>query len=249
MRFRVEELAARAGVRVDTVRFYQARGLLPPPEREGRVAFYGEGHLARLRRIRSLLGQGFRLAQIQQLLEGGEGEAERPLLQALVREHVGSRTYTRSELAAEAGIPEVLIQAAQGAGLVEPLRLDGEERFSQADLDMARAGLAILNAGLPLQELLGLAMDHARAIQAVTERAIQLFDTHVRKAPERAGNEAAVSEAFRTLLPQVTRLVALHFQRTLVNRALQRLEESREDEALRAALLAVEASSLEVQWR
>jgi len=248
MRFRVEELAARAGVRVDTMRFYQSRGLLPPPEREGRVAFYGEGHLARLRRIRSLLGQGFRLAQIQQLLEGGE-EEEPPLLQALVREHVGSRTYTRRELAAEAGIPEVLIQAAQGAGLVEPLRLDGEERFSQADLDMARAGLAILNAGLPLQELLGLAMDHARAIQAVTERAIQLFDTHVRKAPERAGNEAAVSEAFRTLLPQVTRLVALHFQRTLVNRALQRLEESREDEALRAALLAVEASSLEVQWR
>ncbi|MDQ3981976.1 MAG: MerR family DNA-binding transcriptional regulator, partial [Actinomycetota bacterium] len=33
MRYRVDELAARAGVSVDTVRFYQARGLLPQPER------------------------------------------------------------------------------------------------------------------------------------------------------------------------------------------------------------------------
>ena len=42
MEFRVEELAARSGVRVDTLRFYQARGLLPAPERVGRVAVYGD---------------------------------------------------------------------------------------------------------------------------------------------------------------------------------------------------------------
>ena len=43
MEYRVEELAASAGVRVDTVRFYQGRGLLPAPRREGRVAFYQSG--------------------------------------------------------------------------------------------------------------------------------------------------------------------------------------------------------------
>ncbi len=54
MNYRVDQLAARAGVSVDTVRFYQSRGLLPPPRRAGRVVLYADAHLARLRRIRAL---------------------------------------------------------------------------------------------------------------------------------------------------------------------------------------------------
>ena len=46
MSIRVEELASRAGVSVDTVRFYQKQRLLPPPRREGRVAWYDDDHLA-----------------------------------------------------------------------------------------------------------------------------------------------------------------------------------------------------------
>ena len=53
MRYRVEQLAASCDVSVDTVRFYQSRGLLPQPEREGRVAWYGDDHAERIRRIRS----------------------------------------------------------------------------------------------------------------------------------------------------------------------------------------------------
>ena len=49
MEFRVEALASAAGVRVDTVRFYQTKGLIPKPMRRGRVAIYGETHLERLR--------------------------------------------------------------------------------------------------------------------------------------------------------------------------------------------------------
>jgi DNA-binding transcriptional MerR regulator len=154
MDYRVEEIAARAGVRVDTVRFYQFRGLLPRPRREGRVAYYDEAHLERLRRIRHLVGQGFTLAQIKRLLEGESEAEDRPLLAALVEEHVGERTFSRSQLAAEAGIPEELIGAAEASGLVQPLQIGGEERFSAADRDMARSALRILEAGFPLDELL-----------------------------------------------------------------------------------------------
>ncbi len=48
---RVEELARRADVSVDTIRFYQKRRLLPPPRRDGRIAWYGVGHVERLARI------------------------------------------------------------------------------------------------------------------------------------------------------------------------------------------------------
>jgi len=248
MEYRVEDLASAAGVRVDTVRFYQTRGLLPKPRRRGRVAIYDDQHLERLRRVRELVDRGFTLAQIQRVLDRpDESGAAEPLLEALVAQSVGQRSLTRSELAAEAGVPEALIRAAEAAQLVEPLVLDGEERFSESDLEMGRAALAILGAGFPLNDLLDLSVRHARHVREVTDAAIDLFDEHVRRAGAR---DAEITDAFRTLMPQVTRLVALHFQRTLVSRALERLAAGGEEERghLERAL-ADTARRLEVQWR
>jgi len=258
-KYRVEELATLARLGVDTIRFYQGRGLLPPPERRGRVALYGDAHLAALRRIRELSRAGFTLAQVRRLFAREDGprrgrHARRaakapvePLLAALVEEGVGARTLTRAELAAESGLPEALLAAAQAGGLLEPVRVDGEERFTEADLEMCRAGLAILGAGFPLHELLPLAVDHARGVQAIADRAIDLFDDHVRKRRESDGD--ATSQAFQRLLPQVARLVALHFQHTLTNRAMERLRASGDRDALEAALAATRSARLEVVWR
>ena len=80
MELRVAELAEAAGVGVDTVRFYQSRGLIPAPLRRGRFAIYSEQHLERLRRVRSLLDSGFSLAQIRQILESDlEKPSTRPM--------------------------------------------------------------------------------------------------------------------------------------------------------------------------
>ncbi|MGH8975229.1 MAG: MerR family transcriptional regulator, partial [Acidimicrobiia bacterium] len=49
---RVEELAGRSGVSVDTVRFYQKQRLLQAPERQGRVAWYTADHLERMERVK-----------------------------------------------------------------------------------------------------------------------------------------------------------------------------------------------------
>ena len=75
---RVEQLAARADVTVDTIRYYQSKGLLDPPRREGRVAWYGQRHLERLSRIRSLQGRGFTLATIARLVSGISTPPTRP---------------------------------------------------------------------------------------------------------------------------------------------------------------------------
>jgi len=260
MELRVEELAARGGVRVDTVRYYQSRGLLPPPRRQGRIALYGEDHLRRLCRIREFVSQGLTLALIGRVLDR-EDEArdpavaarrDGPLLDALRRERSGSRTFTRQELATRAGIPESLIAAAQAAGLVAPIQVGGKARFGEGDLEMANAALEILEGGFPLPELLRLAVDHATQVNEVADRAIELFDAHVRKAAEDDSQRAErVGQAFRALLPPVTRLVALHFQRTLVGRALARLEAQGEGGDLRDALASTEDTSLSVAvaWR
>ncbi|MCM2390008.1 MerR family transcriptional regulator [Streptomyces albipurpureus] len=75
----MEELAEKAGITVRTLRFYRERGLIPPPRRAGRVAWYGDRHLARLRTITALLERGHTLngiADLAKAFESGRDVAE-----------------------------------------------------------------------------------------------------------------------------------------------------------------------------
>ena len=60
-------LARQGGVGVETVRYYQRRGLMPTPRSDG-VRTYDEADLARLRFIRASQAAGFTLEQIGELL-------------------------------------------------------------------------------------------------------------------------------------------------------------------------------------
>src|SRR5438270_2357499 len=66
--FTVDELAARTGMTVRTLRFYASEGLLPPPQRRGRIAFYDGRHRMRLELIRTLQEHGYTLSAIQRVL-------------------------------------------------------------------------------------------------------------------------------------------------------------------------------------
>jgi DNA-binding transcriptional MerR regulator len=68
----VDELAHAAGTTTRTVRAYQTKGLIPPPRKIGRVAYYGAEHLARLQLIDRLLARGFLLSAIGDLLRASE---------------------------------------------------------------------------------------------------------------------------------------------------------------------------------
>lgn len=66
---RIGELARRAGVNVQTVRYYERRGLLHDPRRHADgYREYSEGTLDRLRFIRRAQELGFTLAEIAELL-------------------------------------------------------------------------------------------------------------------------------------------------------------------------------------
>ena len=64
----VDALASRAGVPVRTIREYQTEGLLPAPERRGRVGIYQLTHLRRLELIGRLQARGYSLAGIRDLV-------------------------------------------------------------------------------------------------------------------------------------------------------------------------------------
>ena len=58
--YRLQELASLSGVSARNIRAYRGRGLLDPPRREGRSAFYNDHHLSQLRTINELLRKGFK---------------------------------------------------------------------------------------------------------------------------------------------------------------------------------------------
>jgi DNA-binding transcriptional MerR regulator len=227
---RVEELARRAGVRVDTVRYYQSRGLLPVPRRSGRVALYGEDHLRCLERVRSLQGKGFTLATIARVLDGELDDADQALVGALAGEVLnsgGGELLDLDTLAERTGVPAGILRAVEGEGLLVPRRVGASEGYTEDDVAVARAGLVLLEWGLPLSELLDLARAHDQAMRSVAERAVDMFDKYVRSSGVGAEDEARARrlvQAFEALLPATATLVSHHFTRVLLSVALDHIE-------------------------
>ena len=70
----IGKLADAVGVGVETIRFYQRKGLLETPKRNGGIRRYGGDDLRRLRFIRQAQSAGFTLREIKELLELDESE-------------------------------------------------------------------------------------------------------------------------------------------------------------------------------
>ena len=73
--FSLGSFAASAGVSVETIRFYQRKGLLPTPSKPDRSSMrrYGHADLARVRFIKSAQRLGFSLSEVAHLLELEDG--------------------------------------------------------------------------------------------------------------------------------------------------------------------------------
>jgi MerR family transcriptional regulator, mercuric resistance operon regulatory protein len=82
---------------VETVRFYQRKGLLSTPTRDGGIRRYGSDDLRRLRFIRQAQAAGFTLEQIRELLALDEGE-DRARVRALASERVKALDVRIAEL-------------------------------------------------------------------------------------------------------------------------------------------------------
>jgi DNA-binding transcriptional MerR regulator len=151
--YRTEELARLAGITVRTLRFYRERKLLPPPRREGRIAWYDDHHLARLRTITALLERGHTLNGIAELAEAFDhGRGVGDLLGMEVPTEETPVRLTPEELAdhfAGEVTPENLA-AALDLGY---LGVDGEEivHISRRLLEVSSA---LVREGIPLGEVL-----------------------------------------------------------------------------------------------
>lgn len=85
---KIGDLARGGGVSVETIRFYQRRGLLSEPPRGAGARRYSEADLERLRSIRAAQTAGFTLDEIATLL--GLGHDDRAAARALAEARIAA---------------------------------------------------------------------------------------------------------------------------------------------------------------
>jgi DNA-binding transcriptional MerR regulator len=185
----IDELAREAGTTVRNVRVYQDRGLLPPPERRGRIGLYGPDHLRRLRLVLRMLGRGYPLAAIRELVEAWEGQRDLGSVLGLEEaitapyQAEGPRRLTGARFRELLGSDEVAAARALETGLAN---LDGDDvvipnpRFFDV-------GLELLAEGFPPRAMIEVAAEISRAMDDVARMCVSFVNEHVWRPFEAAG--------------------------------------------------------------
>lgn len=174
----VDELAARVGVPVRTIRFYAGKKLLPPPRLEGRTGLYGPVHVARLSLIRDLQQHGYTLAAIEQFLDTLPADADAEAVElfgTLLAPWVPqeSSVLTRDELAdrLDRDVDDDLLALLEAANVLER-RDDGRVALTGAQLEF---GLRLLALDAPLEALVEAGQVIRRHASGLAEELQQVF--------------------------------------------------------------------------
>ena len=174
--WRIDELAQRAGVAVDTIRYYQREGLLPSGERNGRTRRFGPEHLERLERIRALQSRRFSLAAIHAILERDDPGALAGLL-------IGSEeaTYDHDELLTAAGVDASLVRDLTDAGLLRDPAEHGRSAYDADDVSVLRAFADLGRLAIPERALVEVGRIYAEGLDEIQRRLVEVFtfvDSH-----------------------------------------------------------------------
>ena len=175
--YTIDELARASDSTVRNVRAYQDKGLLAPPERRGRVGIYNEDHLGRLRLINQLLGRGYSLGNIQELLRALESGSDLRQLLGLANAISSPwsdeipRYFNAVSLANVFGLKPNALKLAIAMGLLEPEGL----RYKAANPKILMAGAEMAKLGMPIEELLELIGTLRGSIEAMCDNAVKQF--------------------------------------------------------------------------
>ncbi|WP_405728790.1 MerR family transcriptional regulator [Streptomyces sp. NBC_01537] len=181
--YRMEELAAAAGIPPRTVRFYRERKLLPPPRREGRIAWYDEHHLARLRTITGLLARGHTLGGIAELLaaaESGRDVAEVLGLDAALATPWSEESPVRltPEALADYYADQATADNLATALDIGYLAVDGDD-VVHVSRRLLEASSALVREGIPLADVLAAGRAMRTRLDSLAALFIDLARTHV----------------------------------------------------------------------
>jgi DNA-binding transcriptional MerR regulator len=173
----MSELAEKAGITERTLRFYRERGLIPPPRREGRIAWYDDRHLARLRSISALLDRGHTLSGIADLTSAFESGRDAGEALGLVEPTEETPVRLTPEALADHFAGEVTPENLAAALDLGYLTVSGEEivHISRRLLDVSSS---LVREGVPLAAVLAAAREVRAHADALATLFTDLLHTH-----------------------------------------------------------------------
>nr|WP_037707047.1 MerR family transcriptional regulator [Streptomyces sp. AA1529] len=220
----VDQLAARAGVTVRTLRFYSTRGLLPPPTiGPRRVGRYGPEHLSRLALIEELQHQGMTLAAIERYLQRLPDDISAHDL-AIHRAVVASwlpdtvDETTRSQLEGRVGRELTDDDLERLAAMSVLARTDDPDVF-RVDPALVQLGVRLLDVPMSQEAILAarsVMLEHARSAARELSRLFkqEVWDPYreLEPDPERLERMKSLSAHMQ---PMVVQALVTAFQRSM----------------------------------
>lgn len=135
----IGKIATRAGVGIDTVRFYERAGLLPRPDRTASgYRLYGEAEAARLRFIKRGKALGFTLEEIRELLALNDARGNRATVRRLAQQRLDEIEEKVRELTRIRNSLRGLLRQCHGDGaldgcpIIEAVRAPGDCQGAKA---------------------------------------------------------------------------------------------------------------------
>jgi DNA-binding transcriptional MerR regulator len=219
----IGELARRTGMTIRNIRAHQTRGLLPPPEVQGRTGYYNEDHVARIELTREMQAEGLNLEAIRRVLETTDGSSKEMVdFARAVRAPFEDETpeiFDAAELAAAWGVSDFdpkLLQRAEKLGILRSLP---EDRIEVISPRLQRAGAALVEFGVAPKAAMDTAAELRRCSEGVARTFIDLFVKEIWEPFDRAGRPEEdwpkVREALDRMRPLASDALLAMFQITM----------------------------------
>jgi DNA-binding transcriptional MerR regulator len=221
-RMTIGELARRTGMTVRNIRAHQTRGLLPPPEVQGRTGYYNQDHVARIELTREMQAEGLNLEAIRRVLEHAGSSQEIVDFARAIRAPFEDETpeiFERAELAASWQVDEVdpkLLERAEGLGILRELP---EGKIEVISPRLQRAGAEMVGLGVSPDAGLALARKLHEHAEGAAIAYVDLFTKEIWEPFDRAGRPEEdwpkVREALERLRPLASGALLAMFQLTM----------------------------------
>ncbi len=226
----IDQLAAAVGLTVRTTRYYASLGLIPPPLRRGRVAFYHHAHRARLDLVRALQDHGFTLQAIERYVASLPAEAtvedlalQRAMLTSWTSKPPERLSRRQLEEKAERKLSDADLQLLVRLGLLDSI---AEGYVATPNLQI---GLDLLRLDIPLDSV-GAAGDAiTRHMESLVAELTAILRTEVLEPYRSQPHSPEDAERLERTLPQLRQLtlqsVVAGFQRAanaVITRSLAR---------------------------
>jgi DNA-binding transcriptional MerR regulator len=219
----IGELARRTGMTIRNIRAHQTRGLLPPPEVQGRTGYYNEEHVARIELTREMQAEGLNLEAIRRVLESTGGSSKEMVdFARAVRAPFEDETpeiFSARDFAAEWGVETVdekLLKRAEKLGALRVLPGGQVEVISPR---LHRAAARMIEFGISPEAAVAVAAKLHEHADAVARVYVDLFTEQIWEPFDKAGRPDAdwhkVLEALEALRPLASDALLAMFQITM----------------------------------